>query len=97
MTNSIFRIDRATLKIEYFLPTTTLLLLLLLLLLLIILKGSNQDVLVSCRQKERSSGPDAIMCKSRAEHGAHITCSMSCATKVRVVRRDSSAIMFDSV
>ena len=46
-------------------------------------------------QHARSSGPGAIVCKSRATHRALITCNMSCYC--HLVRRDSSAIKFDRV
>ena len=47
----------------------------------------------NCLQHVRSSGPGAIVCKSRTTHPAVITCNMSCY----VVRRDSSAIKSDRV
>ena len=51
--------------------------------IIIALKGTIQDFLQSphcaanCLQHVRSSGPGAIVCKSRATHGALITCNMS--------------------
>ena len=49
----------------------------------------------NCLQHVRSSGPDAIVCKSRATHRAFITCK--CHVTCHLVRRDSSAIKFDRV
>ena len=46
-------------------------------------------------QYVRSSGPGAIVCKSRATHRALITCK--CHVTCHLVRRDSSAIKFDGV
>ena len=48
----------------------------------------------NCLQHVRSSGPGAIVCKSRATHPALI--NAICVT-CHVVRRDSSAIKFDRV
>ena len=59
-------------------------------------KGAIRDVLQSphsaanCLQHVRSSGPGAIVCKSRATHRALITCK--CHVTCHLVRRDSSAI-----
>ena len=67
--------------------------------IIIAFKGANQDFLQSPHsaanrlQHARSSGPGAIVCKSRATHRALITCDMSCYC--HLVRRDSSAIKFD--
>ena len=53
--------------------------------MIIALNGAIRDCLQSphcatdCLQHVRSSGPDAIVCKSRAAHRALITCNM-CAT-----------------
>ena len=52
--------------------------------IIIALKGAIRDFLQSphsaanCLQHARSSGPGAIVCKSRATHPALITCNMSC-------------------
>ena len=46
-------------------------------------------------QHVRSSGPGAIVCKSRATHRALITCNMS--FMCHVVRRDNSATKFNRV
>ena len=46
-------------------------------------------------QHVRSSGPGAIVCKSRATHRTLITCK--CHVTCHLVRRDSSAIKFDRV
>ena len=52
--------------------------------IIIALKGAIQDFCqsphcaVNCLQHILSSGPDAVMCKSRATHGVLITCNMSC-------------------
>ena len=54
--------------------------------IIIAFKGAIRDFLQSphcaanCLQHARSSGPGAIVCKSRAAHPALITCNMSCAT-----------------
>ena len=56
------------------------------LLIIIAFQGAIRDFLqsphsaASCLQHVRSSGPGAIVCKSRATHRALITCNMSCAT-----------------
>ena len=49
----------------------------------------------NCLQHVRSSGPGAVVCKSRAAHRALITCK--CHVTCHLVRRDSSAIKFDRV
>ena len=52
--------------------------------IIIAFKGAIQDFIQSphsaanCLQHARSSGPGAIVCKSRATHRALITCNMSC-------------------
>ena len=46
-------------------------------------------------QHVRSSGPGAIVCKSRATHQALIRCK--CHVTCHLVQRDSSAIKFDRV
>ena len=46
-------------------------------------------------QHVRSSGPGAIVCKSRATHRTLITCK--CHVTCHLVQRDSSAIKFDRV
>ena len=43
----------------------------------------------------RTSGPGAIVCKSRATHRALVTCK--CHVTCHLVRRDSSTIKFDRV
>ena len=54
--------------------------------IIIEMKDAIWDVLqyphcaANCLQHARSSGPGAIMYKSRATHRALITCTMSCAT-----------------
>ena len=69
--------------------------------IIIAFKGAIRDFLQSphsaenCLQHVRSSGPGAIVCKSRATHRALITCK--CHVKRHLVRRDSSAIKFDRV
>ena len=69
--------------------------------IIITFKGAIQYFLQSphcaanCLQHVRSSGPGAIVCKSRATHQALITCK--CHVTCHLVRRDSSAIKFDRV
>ena len=69
--------------------------------IIIAFKGTIRDFLQSphsaanCLQHARSSGPGAIMCKSRATHRALIT--SKCHVTCHFVRRDSSAIKFDRV
>ena len=69
--------------------------------IIIAFKGAIRDFLQSphsaanCLQHVRSSGPGAIVCKSRATHRALITCK--CHVTCHLVRRDSSAIKFDRV
>ena len=75
--------------------------LIIIIIIIITFKGAIRDFLQSphsatnCLQHVRSSGPGAIMCKSRATHRALITgkCHVTC----HLVRRDSSAIKFDRV
>ena len=68
---------------------------------LIAFKGAIRDFLqsphsaASCLQHVRSSGPGAIVCKSRATYRALITCK--CHVTCHLVRRDSSAIKFDRI
>ena len=69
--------------------------------MIIAFKGAIQDFLQSPHsatnnlQHARSSGPGAIMCKSRATHRALITCK--CHVTCHFVQRDSSAIKLDTV
>ena len=69
--------------------------------IIIAFKGAIRHFLQSphsaanCLQHARSSGPGAIVCKSRATHRALITCK--CHVTCHLVRRDSSAIKFDRV
>ena len=69
--------------------------------IIISFKGAIRDVLQSphsaanCLRHVRSSGPVAIVCKSRATHRALITCK--CHITCHLARRDSSAIKFDRV
>ena len=49
----------------------------------------------NCLQHVRSSGPGAIVCKSRATHRALIMCK--CHVTCHLVQRDSSVIKFDRV
>ena len=69
--------------------------------IIIAFKGAIRDFLQSphsaanCLEHTRSSGPGAIVCKSRATHRALITCK--CHVTCHLVRRDSSAIKFDWV
>ena len=69
--------------------------------IIIAFKGAIRDFLQSPHsaanylQHVRSSGPGAIVCKSRATHWALITCK--CHVTCHLVRRDSSAIKFDRV
>ena len=71
----------------------------LLLLIIMAFKGAIRDNLQSphCAanqlQHVGSSGPSAIVCKSRATHRALITCNMS----YYLVQRDSWAVKFDRV
>ena len=62
-----------------------------------VLKGEELPICIPCDhlQHVRSSGPGAIVCKSRATHRALITCK--CHVTRHLVRRDSSAIKFDRV
>ena len=68
-------------------------------LIIIAFKGAIRDFLQSphsaanCLQHVRSSGPGAIVCKSRATHRALIACK--CHVTCHLVQRDSSAIKFD--
>ena len=69
--------------------------------IIIAFKGAIRDFRQSphsaanCLQHARSSGPGAIVCKSRATHRALIMCK--CHVTCHLVRRDSSAIKFDRV
>ena len=69
--------------------------------IIITFKGTIRDFLQSPHSAAnrlrhvRSSGPGAIVCKSRATHTAFITCK--CHVTCHLVRRDSSAIKFDRV
>ena len=69
--------------------------------IIIAFKGAVRDFLQSphsaanCLQYVRSSGPGAIVCKSRATHWALIMCK--CHVTCHLVRRDSSAIKSDRV
>ena len=69
--------------------------------IIIAFKGAIRDFLQSphsaanCLQHARSSGPGAIVCKSRATHRTLITCK--CHVTCHLVRRDSSDIKFDRV
>ena len=69
--------------------------------IIIAFKGAIRNFLQSphsaanCLQRVGSSGPGAIVCKSRATHRALITCK--CHVTCHLVRRDSSAINFDRV
>ena len=69
--------------------------------IIIAFKGAIRDFLQSphsaanCLQHVRSSGPRAVVCKSRATHRALIT--RKCHVMCHLVRRDSSAIKFDRV
>ena len=62
---------------------------------MIALKGAIRDLLqhphcaVNCLQHVRSSGPGAIVCRSRAYQVQPAVCHL--------VRRDSSAVKFDRV
>ena len=77
------------------------LLLALIIIIIITFKGAIRDFSQSphsaanCLQHVRSSGPGAIVCKSRATHRALIMCK--CHVTCHLVRRDSSAIKFDRV
>ena len=67
--------------------------------IIIALKGAIRDFLQSphsaanCLQHVRSSGPGAIVCKSRTTHRTLITCK--CHVTCHLVRRDISTIKFD--
>ena len=69
--------------------------------MIIAFKGAIRDFLQSphsaanCLQHVCSSGPGAIVCKSRATHRVLITCT--CHVTCHLIRRDSSAIKFDRV
>ena len=69
--------------------------------IIIAFKGAIRDFLQSphsaanCLQHARSSGPGAIVCKSRATHRALMTRKRHVTG--HLVRRDSSAIKFDRV
>ena len=70
--------------------------------MIIAFKGAIRDFFLqsphsaaNCLQHARSSGPGAIVCKSRATHRVLITCK--CHVTCYLVRRDSSAIKFDRV
>ena len=74
---------------------------LIIIIIIIAFKGAIRDLLQSphsaanCLQHVRSSGPSAIVYKSRATHRALISCK--CHVTCHLVRRDSSAIKFDRV
>ena len=78
-----------------------LIIIIIIIVIIIEFKGAIRDLLQSphsaanCLQHVRSSGPGAIVCKSRATHRALITCK--CHVTCHLVRRDSSAIKFDRV
>ena len=67
-------------------PTVIIIIIIIIIRIVIIIsfKGAIQDFLQSphsaanCLQHVHSSGPGAIVCKSRATHRAFITCNMSC-------------------
>ena len=69
--------------------------------IIIAFKGAIRDLLQSphsaanCLQHVRSSGPSAIVYKSRATHRALISCK--CHATCHLARRDSSAIKPDRV
>ena len=73
----------------------------LIIIIIIAFKGAIRDFLQSphsaanCLQHARSSGPGAVVCKSRATYRALIT--RKCHVTCHLVRRDSSAIKFDRV
>ena len=73
--------------------------LIIIIIIIIAFKGAIRDFLQSphsaanCLQHIRSSGPGAIVCKSRATHRALITCK--CHVTCHLVRRHSSAVKFD--
>ena len=73
----------------------------LIIIIIIAFKGAFRDFIQSphsaanCLQHVRSSGPGAIVCKSRATHRALITCKRH--VTCHLVRRDSSAVKFDRV
>ena len=75
--------------------------LIIIIIIIIAFKGAIRDLLQSphstanCLQHVRSSGPSAIVCKSRATHRALISCK--CHVTCHLVRRGSSAIQFDRV
>ena len=75
--------------------------LIIIIIIIIAFKGAIRDFLQSphsaanCLQHVRSSGPGAIVCKSRATHRALSTCK--CHVTCHLVRRDSSATKFDRV
>ena len=88
-------------RLKASLVSTTMAILNLIIIIIIAFKGASPDFLQSphsaanCLQHVRSSGPCAIVCKSRATHRALITCK--CHVTCHLVRRDSSAITFDRV
>ena len=69
--------------------------------IIIAFKGAIRDFLQSphsaanCLQHVRSSGPGAIVCKSRTTNRALITCKRH--VTCHLVRRGSSAVKFDRV
>ena len=70
--------------------------------IIIAFKGAIRDFFLqsprsaaNCLQPVRSSGPGAIVCKSRATHRALITCK--CHVTCHLVRRNTSAIKFGRV
>ena len=79
----------------------TTIMMMMMMMIIIAFKGAIRDFLQSphsaanCLQHVRSSGPGAIVCKSRETHRALITCK--CHVTCHLVRRDSSAIKFDRV
>ena len=78
-----------------------LIIMIIIIMIIIAFKGAIRDFLQSphsaanCLQHVHSSGPGAIVCKSRATHRGLITCK--CHVTCLLVRRDTSAITFDRV
>ena len=66
--------------------------------IIIAFKGAIRDFLQSphsaanCFQHVRSSGPGAIVCKSRATHRALITCIMSCDVRATWYERTAQLL-----
>ena len=84
---------------QFTISHTEIIIIIIIIIIIVSFKGAIRDLLQSphsaanCLQHVRSSGPGAVVCKSRATHRALITCK--CHVTCHLVRRESSAIKFD--